>query len=292
MHSRLAEGSWWRIGIAIFCIVLAAIMLLVSGQYGPLNIALVLVVLTIPAWMFIGWRQDKKRSAIKLWKSRRDWSHGRAKSDVQKRPILYWAGTLVMVCLIVFLFPVMRTSFREMLYFLLLLAGTIYCLTASIQASIRWLRFGPTYFQCDSLPFSPGGTVSGHIKVGRNASFQEDICVRLECLRITHDRAQGDTDASYSIKETALWSAQEFIAPEKIAFSPTGGRIIYASFQIPHDAPETLNEFGNQIVWRLAVNPGINSGINYRDRFQVPVFGIDSNMAISTERYASKLHPA
>lgn len=282
MDISSSESSLWRIGIALCCAIVAPFLFLLPGQSRSVNIVLALLTLMIATWMLMGLRSDKKKSAIQPWARRKDWSRGCAKSDLQQKPIVRWVVACALCVFVVSMFavlPALIKSFTGLLTFLVFLTLAIYCLMSSIQSTIRWRRFGATAFHFNSLPFSLGGKLSGYIHMSRNALFPEGLSVRLACLRIIHYKNRDIRyDYAISRQEITLWSADQFITPESIALSPSGGRLISMNFALPSDAPETLDEYGNQIVWRLAVNPGNGVGNGYCDSFKVPVFRTRNNM--------------
>ncbi|MGH9743406.1 MAG: HEAT repeat domain-containing protein, partial [Candidatus Acidiferrum sp.] len=137
----------------------------------------------------------------------------------------------------------------------------------AIRATLRHRRFGNTYFEFDTLPFSPGRRLSGgiHLQLGDDA--QHGIDLRLSCIRKT----TTGTGNNRSTVETVLWQADQNVPSGAIGTDPVG-RTIPVDFAIPTDAYVTDHDnLSDQVLWLLHAKADV-PGIDYTDDFEVPVF--------------------
>src|SRR5260370_30645137 len=117
-----------------------------------------------------GYSRLKKQAAVEEanplspWLWRTDWASRRAESQNKKSEIFYWV--LAIFCNIITL-PILFQTIPNLIQtsdprvFLVLgfnLIGAILIVKAA-RATIRHRRFGDTYFEFDTLPFSPGERV-------------------------------------------------------------------------------------------------------------------------------------
>src|SRR6267143_2887694 len=140
-----------------------------------------------------GYGRLKKQAAIEEsnplapWLWRTDWASRRAESLNQKTEITYWV--ICILCNLILL-PVVGGLVPKMVRtadpraFLLLGFGLIgvILLVNAIRATIRHRRFGNTYLEFNSLPFSPGNRVGGRIHLKFEIQAQHGIDLRLSCV--------------------------------------------------------------------------------------------------------------
>src|SRR6266851_9121431 len=133
-----------------------------------------------------GYGRVKKQAAIEEshplspWLWRTDWAMRRAESQNKKNEILFWS--LAILCNMItlpFLLGMVPNFIRsgDPRVFLLLgfnLLGAILIVKAA-RTTMRHRRFGDTYFEFDSLPFSPGERLSGRIHLRFDARAEQGI---------------------------------------------------------------------------------------------------------------------
>ena len=215
-------------------------------------------------------REEQAPGSPWLW--REDWAVGRAVSDNQNRAISLWIITVLANCLIlpiaIVALPPMQGLFNGrsliLIGFCILSLGL---LVAAVRATIRRKRFGKTYFEFASAPFSPGGTLSGRIHLHLPTTAEHGIDLRLRCVRriVTHSGKNSNTT------EVPLWEDEHNVGAASISSGPLGSAIP-VSFQIPANAASTDHEVANdQILWRLHAKADV-PGVDYSDDFEVPVF--------------------
>ncbi len=89
---------------------------------------------------------------------------------------------------------------------------------AAIRASIRRKRFGQTYFEFASLPFSPGRSLKGAIQLRFNTDARHGIDLSLTCVRQVTTGVGKDR----SIQESVLWQADKNVPQQSLMPGPDG----------------------------------------------------------------------
>ena len=118
----------------------------------------------------------------------------------------------------------------------------------AIRASIRRKRFGQTYFEFASLPFSPGRTLKGTIHLRFNTDARHGIDLRLSCVR----QVVTGSGKNRSTPRSILWQADNNVPQELLVPGPLGDAVIPVDFSIPSDAYESNHDEPNdQVLWLL-----------------------------------------
>ena len=246
-----------------------------------------------------GYRRMKKQAAIEEanpsapWLWRADWAIRKAESLRKKTEVTLWVVcifcNLVMIPVGISAIPQLARSNNPSV-FLVLGFGLIPVIlfVYAIRATLRRQRFGNTYFEFYSLPFSPGGRLAGriHLKLDSDASHGVDL--RISCVR----KMITGTGNSRSTSQTVLWQAEQNVPYGAIGMDPSG-RAIPVDFAIPADAYVTdLDNPSDQVLWLLHAQADI-PGIDYTDDFELPVFKTSASVeqasafASSSETFGS-----
>jgi hypothetical protein len=206
------------------------------------------------------------------WLWRPDWASRRAESLNKNSAITYW---LVCILCNMILLPVVGGLVPKMVRsgdprsIILLgfsLVGAIF-LAIAIRATIRHRRFGNTYFEFNSLPFSPGDRVGGRIHLKLEKQAQHGIDLRLSCVR----RIVTGSGDSRSTREAVLWQAEQNVPSGAVGPGPLG-RMIPVDFAIPPESLVTYHDNpSDQVLWLLHAQADV-PGVDYEDDFEVPVF--------------------
>jgi HEAT repeat protein len=225
-----------------------------------------------------GYRRLKQQAGVEEanpsspWLWRTDWANRKAESLRKKSEATAWVVCIFCNLLIL---PVAATLIPQMARhndpraFLLLglgLVGVILFVNA-LRATLRRRSFGNTYFEFDSLPFSPGGRLSGRIHLKLDANAAHGIDLRLSCVRKT---VTGSGN-SRSTVQTVLWQSEQNISSAALGMDPFS-RTIPVGFAIPPDAYVTDHDnSSDQVLWLLHAQADV-PGIDYSDDFELPVF--------------------
>jgi hypothetical protein len=227
---------------------------------------------------FGGYRKLKQQAAIEEanpsspWLWRTDWASRKSESQNKKTEITAWVVcifcNLVMIPVAVTLVPQLarRNDPRVFLIVGFCSIGVILFVVA-LRASLRHRRFGNTYFEFDSLPFSPGARLAGKIHLKLDADAAHGIDLRLTCVR----KMITGSGNSRSTVQTVLWQTEQNVPSGAMGMDPFS-RTIPVDFAIPSDAYVTDHDnLSDQVLWLLHAQADI-PGINYTDDFELPVF--------------------
>ena len=135
---------------------------------------------------FYGYSRQKKQSEVELpipgspWLWRTDWAAARVESKNKESAIGWWVAAVLvnMLSLPVSLAGIsqgLRTQDPKLIVPAAFELIGLIVLFAAIRATIRFERFGKTYFEMASLPFSPGSRLAGAIHVQLNADAAHGV---------------------------------------------------------------------------------------------------------------------
>jgi hypothetical protein len=225
-----------------------------------------------------GYGRLKRQAAIEEanpaspWLWRTDWASRKAENQSKKTEITAWVlcifSNMVTIPVVVTTVPQLARSHDPRAFLVLgfALIGVILFVVA-LRATLRRSRFGNTYFEFYSLPFSPGGRLAGRIHLKLDSNPTQGVALRLSCVR---KMITGSGD-SRSTSETVLWQAEQNVPYGAMGLDPRG-RTIPVDFAIPSDAYVTDNDnSSDQVLWLLHAQADL-PGIDYSDDFELPVF--------------------
>jgi hypothetical protein len=224
------------------------------------------------------------------WLWRKDWAARRAESKNRNSAIGLWMlasfWNLISFTVAAGVVPKLwRTSNPTALVPLgfcvigLILGG------AALRATMRRKRFGQTYFELASLPFSPGGSLKGTIHLRFDTEARHGIDLSLSCIRHV---IQGGND-NRNVYDTVLWQADKNVPQQSLMPGPTGEATIPVDFAIPSDAYESnQDQPDDKVLWVLHAQADV-PGVNYSDDFEVPVFRLTPTAASASVQTASFL---
>jgi len=214
----------------------------------------------------------EEANPLSPWLWRTDWASRRSESQNKKSAVSLWV--LAVLCNVVTL-PFLSGMIQEFQrnrnpgVFLLLvfnLLGAVLVIKAA-RATIRHRRFGDTYFEFDTLPFSVGERLRGKIHLQLDTRAEHGIDVRLTCARKV---VSGSGDHS-TTNQIILWQADQNVPSGAVGPGPLG-RAIPVDFSIPADSAITSHDNpSDQILWLLRAQADV-PGVDYSDDFEIPVF--------------------
>src|SRR6266851_9721134 len=225
----------------------------------------------------------EEANPLSPWLWRADWAIRRAESQNRKSEILFWALAILCNMITLPFLLGMVPSFigtGDPRVFLLLgfnLLGAILIVKAA-RSTIRHRRFGDTYFEFDTLPFSPGEHVSGRIHLKFDTRAEHGIDLRLTCVR----KISTGSGNSRSTSQVVLWQADKNVPAEAVGPGPLG-RAVPVDFSPPAESLFTNHDNPNdQILWLLHAQADV-PGVNYSDDFEIPVFRSAASPALASD---------
>ena len=207
------------------------------------------------------------------WLWRKDWATGRSYGTNVKNAIGFavFAGLWNLIAITVAagsLPQYFRTSDPKYLSPLIFVAVGVLFTIPVVRAAIRRERFGKTYFEFASLPFSPGKPLRGTIHLRFNTTTRHGINLRLSCVR----QIITGSGKNRSQSNVVLWQNDKNVSEQSLTPGPMGDAAIPVEFTIPSDAYETNHDQpSDQLLWILHAEAD-NPGVNFSDDFEVPVF--------------------
>ena len=237
-----------------------------------------------------GNRKLKEQAAAEVsnpqspWLWRKDWAASRAENRNRNRSTGLWMAAIfangIAFTLAVSVVPqLLRTSDPKAFFPLAFCVVGVILAGAAIRASIRRKRFGQTYFEFASLPFSPGRTLKGTIHLRFNTNARHGIDLSLSCVR----QVITGAGKNRSTLQSVLWQADKNVPQASLSPGPMGDAVIPVEFSIPSDAYESNHDDPNdQVLWLLHAQADV-PGVNYSDDFEVPVFRLTPSSASAAE---------
>jgi hypothetical protein len=147
-------------------------------------------------------------------------------------------------------------------------------LVGALRATIRRERYGKTYFEFSSLPFSPGSRVNGQIQLRLSTATDHGIDLRLSCIR----RIVTGSGKQQTTNEAVLWKDEKNVPQSYLSVGPLG-TAIPVDFAIPQDGFETNHDQPrDQLLWVLHAQADV-PGVDYSAAFEVPVFRTSASSA-------------
>ncbi len=226
-----------------------------------------------------GSRKLKEQAAAEVsnpqspWLWQKDWAASRAESKNLNSVFGLWAAAIfvngIVFTIAVSVVPQLwRTSDPKAFFLLAFCVVGVILAGAAMRASIRRKRFGQTYFEFASLPFSPGRTVKGTIHLRFNTDARHGIDLSLSCVR----QVITGGGKNRSTLRSVLWQADKNVPQASLAHGLMGDTVIPVEVSIPRDAYESNPAAPtDQVRWLVHAEADV-PGVNYSDDFEVPVF--------------------
>jgi hypothetical protein len=218
------------------------------------------------------------------WLWQEDWAASRAESKNRNSAFGLWAVAIfvngIVFTIAISVVPQLwRTSDPKAFFLLAFCVVGLILAGAAMRASIRRKRFGQTYFEFASLPFSPGRTLKGTIHLRFNTTARHGIDLSLSCVR----QVVTGTGKDRSTLRTILWQADNNVPQSSLTPGPMSDAVVPVEFRIPSDAYESNHDDPNdQVLWLLHAQADV-PGVNYSDDFEVPVFRLTPSSASDAE---------
>jgi hypothetical protein len=249
-----------------------AIALLVCGIFIVLGVGIVFGAI-------YGSRKVKEQSTAQAaapnspWLWQKDWAASRAESKNFNSAVGLWllAGfwNAISITVTIGIAPKLwRDSDVKILFPLGFCFAGILFAGAAVRATIRRERFGKTYFEFASLPFSPGKALKGSIHLRFATTTRHGVDLTLSSVR----QVITGTGKNQNTNRMVLWQSQANVPQQALTPGPMGDATIPVNFVVPSDAYETNHDQPrDQVLWLLHAQADV-PGVDYSDDFEVPVF--------------------
>jgi hypothetical protein len=205
------------------------------------------------------------------WLWRDDWAQGRASSKTK--------SSMVSACIFAVLwnliaFPVLfamparqfQRDPKTLLVLLFPLVG-VALLVWALRETVRWMEFGKTCFEMNSVPCVVGKEFRGNIQARFPHLPERGVHLQLTCV----NKVVTGSGDNRSTQEKILWRDEKTVSAAELCAGPTGTSIP-VSFRVPIEAqPTDTSNPQNSIVWMLEADAAV-PGVNYKDFFELPVF--------------------
>jgi hypothetical protein len=269
---KMTEGDWKQGGfLSIFALAFG------GAGFGVL------------AALLFGSRTLKREAELKEmnpsapWRWREDWAEGRVKSGAKPRLLMAWIFAFfwnIVSLPLVFFLPsevIEKQNYAALIGLLFPLVG-FGAIVYAIHSSLEWQRYRETVFQMSSVPGVIGGALAGSILLNTELNPADGFDVTLSCVR----RVRSGSGRSRSTSDTILW--QEEL--ERVAPVPRGdlpGCSVPVHFKVPYECRATdPTDPDDRILWMLEARASV-PGVDFADRFEVPVFKTERSSPQSTE---------
>ena len=204
------------------------------------------------------------------WMWREDWSQGRVQSTTRTSMISMWVfaliWNLVSSPILIFVPHSNATTGAMAVAMLFPLVGLI-LLYQAVRLTIRWEKFGKTWFDLSTLPGVIGKELRGAIHVNFADVPEGGVQLKLSCV----NRTVSGSGKKKSTSEKILWREEYTATGGQIHGGPLGS-VVPVAFKIPVDAIHTDTENPrNSVIWCLQADAQM-PGVDYTDLFEVPVF--------------------
>ncbi len=207
------------------------------------------------------------------WLWQKDWAGSRAESKNLNNAVGLWAlagfWNVISITVAFLIVPKLwrGSDFKAFFPLVFCAVGAILAGIA-VRATVRRERFGKTYFEFASLPFSPGKALKGTIHLRFNTTTRHGIDLTLSCVR----QVITGAGKNRSVNQVVLWQAEANVPQQALTPGPMGDAAIPVNFVVPSDAYETNHEQpSDQVLWLLHAQADV-PGVDYTDDFEVPVF--------------------
>jgi hypothetical protein len=230
---------------------------------------------TLTGAMISAWRRPRSRPlgtpADEPWMERVDWAAGQIPASggaaiaapVLAVLVLWW--TIASLPLLTQLPEIFRTASSPWVVTTLLFPAVgVLLLVAFIYQFIRRRKFGQSVLQLAATPGVVGGQIAGAIQIPKMVRPIEGFRLKLSCVEKT---TKGENESA----EKVLWQDERLVT-EPMPDRAGGAIAVPVLFAIPFEAEETSHARQNRdIEWRLEATAEM-PGVDYKSRFEVPVF--------------------
>ena len=228
------------------------------------------------------------------WLWRADWAQSRANGLNRSSALGMWFFAVIWNAISwTAVYAVTQSPPKQSAVYLVLsifpIIGMILLVTAIYQ-TLRWMRFGKTYVQLQTLPAPLGSKFRGSIDAHLPYPLPHGINLALTCI----NRVTTGSGKDRSTFDHIRWQEKKNLGAEYMAAGPNGSTIP-VEFEIPRNLPASdKTNSSSEILWLLRAEADI-PGVNFDETYEVPVFETRESPSLqdwqSHEEEEHKLHP-
>jgi hypothetical protein len=178
----------------------------------------------------------------------------------------FWSGLVVVPLILATAWSGAFASQPNAWFLLFFVALWAIPVSLSIKSFRHQRSVGNARFEPKTWPWWPGGTMQGHLLLGKPLPMRADGEAILTCNKSI---SRGSGDDRSTTTET-VWSQSQAVPQDRMIRDLTGFRLP-VSFALPADAPETSGDTGSdeRIQWQLEFKA---AGTPIHCKFDIPVF--------------------
>jgi hypothetical protein len=205
------------------------------------------------------------------WALRQDWATGIIKADPPSKVTGSILTTLVVLAAVFFPATGLTDAPLDARNPIAIAAAAIVLgvLAVAIRTIARYVKFGDSRLQLETLPGVVGRSLRGVVYTKRNVAVRGDVRVRLRCLRSIRSTGDPDRADSSHVTTDTFWEEVQSATPERVA---DGSIRIPVAFALPDHLPALSDNDG--LTWyryELAVDGDVR-GVDFHAAFDVPVY--------------------
>jgi hypothetical protein len=205
------------------------------------------------------------------WMQNKRWAAGRIHDSSRGPLLLVWIFTLIwnVVAWSILLSDgprLLATGKPDRFIILLFPAIGLIPLGIAIYLTVRYLKFGRSVLELETLPGCIGGWLAGTIRTSVALRDQENVRVALRCVR----RVTRGHGKHRRTSESTLWEDEQTLVG-RLPTDRDGDNAIPIAFRVPPGCQPTLDRHRDDIIWRVRVRAAM-PGADYAADFTVPVF--------------------
>jgi hypothetical protein len=194
----------------------------------------------------------------------------RIKTITKRLLLIYWLFTaLLSAASLIIVNSVLKTLNTEKgfpYWILIIPAFSFVLLIVAIFETLRWRKFGESFFNMFHFPLREGEDLKGEIETSVKLP-ETNFCVKLTYI----NRIVKGTGKYRTTEDRVLWEGMMRNVKQLPDMNSPLSRIP-VHFRIPDNCPDTREcKPRNQIIWQLEASAEL-PGIDYNAVFEIPIF--------------------
>lgn len=213
--------------------------------------------------------QEKSGAPFKPWLENADWKSGKIECSNQGGMIGIWIFAVIWSA---FSFPAAYEPLMGIIndgqyagaFILIFPVIGILLLYVAVWLTIRWRKFGRSFFEISNQTGYIGGELKGVVRTSVDIQATDSFTLKLKCL-------ESITTGSGKSRSTTTHTRWE--QEKKVPHGGVSSRMgLPVSFSIPNSCMETADASATgTVAWNLSIHAPVK-GVDYSADFKVPVF--------------------